>query len=54
MLLPIHSRWAWGIGGACLVLVVGVEVFASGVAWMKFDLPLVEPWREIPMQRSKD
>ncbi len=35
--IPIHSRWAWGIGTACLVLVAGVEVTRMGVAWMKFD-----------------
>ncbi|MEP7151296.1 MAG: tetratricopeptide repeat protein [Nitrospira sp.] len=35
--IPIHSRWAWGIGAACLVLVTGVEVARLGVAWMKFD-----------------
>jgi hypothetical protein len=35
--IPIHSRWTWGIGVACLVLVVGVEVTRLGVAWMKFD-----------------
>lgn len=35
--IPIHSRWAWGIGAACLVLVAGVEVTRLGVAWMKFD-----------------
>ncbi len=35
--IPIHSRWAWGIGAACLVLVAGVEVTRMGVAWMKFD-----------------
>lgn len=35
--IPIHSRWAWGIGAACLVLVAGAEVTRMGVAWMKFD-----------------
>ncbi|MBP6605868.1 MAG: O-antigen ligase family protein [Nitrospira sp.] len=35
--IPIHSRWVWGIGAACLVLVAGVEVTRMGVAWMKFD-----------------
>lgn len=35
--IPIHSRWAWGIGAACLVLVAGVEVTRMGVAWMMFD-----------------
>ncbi len=35
--ISIHSRWAWGIGAACLVLVAGVEVTRLGVAWMKFD-----------------
>lgn len=36
--IPIHSRWAWGIGAACLVLLAGVEVTRLGVAWMKFDV----------------
>ncbi len=35
--IPIHSRWAWGIGAACLVLVAGVEVTRLGVAWMTFE-----------------
>ncbi len=35
--ISIHSRWAWGIGAACLVMVAGVEVTRLGVAWMKFD-----------------
>ncbi len=35
--MPIHSRWVWGIGAACLVLVAGVEVTRMGVAWIKFD-----------------
>lgn len=35
--IPIHSRWAWGIAAACLVLVAGAEVTRMGVAWMKFD-----------------
>jgi len=35
--VPIHSRWAWGIGAACLVLVAGAEVTRMGVAWIKFE-----------------
>ncbi len=35
--MSTHSRWAWGIGAACLVLVVGVDVTRMGVAWMTFD-----------------
>ncbi|MCS6319959.1 MAG: O-antigen ligase family protein, partial [Nitrospira sp.] len=35
--MSTHSRWAWGIGAACLVLVAGVDVTRMGVAWMTFD-----------------
>lgn len=35
--MPIHPRWAWGIGAACLLMIAGMEVTRMGVAWMKFD-----------------
>ena len=35
--MSTHSRWAWGIGATCLVLVAGVDVTRMGVAWMTFD-----------------
>ena len=35
--LPIRSRIMWGIGGACLLLVVSMQVVRSGVAWMMFE-----------------
>ena len=35
--VPIRSRWAWGIGVAVLLLVVGLDLMRLGMAWMTFD-----------------
>lgn len=35
--VPIRSRWAWGIGLAGLLLLVGLDVIRLGMAWMMFD-----------------
>jgi tetratricopeptide (TPR) repeat protein len=35
--IPVRSRLAWGIGGACVLLMVSTEVVRLGVAWMTFE-----------------
>lgn len=35
--VPIRSCLAWGIGTACVLLLVGMEVIRLGMAWMTFE-----------------
>ena len=35
--IPIQSRPLWGMGAACLLLLVGAEVSRLGMAWLTFD-----------------
>lgn len=35
--IPVRSRLAWGIGGACVLLLISMEIIRLGVAWMIFD-----------------
>jgi len=36
-IIPVRSRMAWSVGGACAVLFVTMEVIRLGVAWMTFE-----------------
>ncbi|ULA61967.1 MAG: TPRREGION domain-containing protein [Nitrospira sp.] len=35
--VPVRSRWVWGIGTTCLLLLGSVEVIRPAMAWMIFD-----------------
>ena len=52
--LPIRSRLVWGIGAACLLLLVGMEVGRLGMAWMLFDRLRAGPGQGRPVQRSRN
>ena len=36
-ILPVRSRLAWSVGGACALLFVAMEIIRLGVAWMTFE-----------------
>ncbi|HNP82468.1 MAG TPA: O-antigen ligase family protein [Nitrospira sp.] len=35
--IPIRSRFVWGMSAACVLLLVGAEVSRLGMAWLTFD-----------------
>jgi Tfp pilus assembly protein PilF len=35
--IPVRSRLAWGIGGACVLLIISAAIVRLGVAWMTFE-----------------
>lgn len=51
--IPVRSRVAWGVGGACVLLLISMEIIRLGVAWMIFDSASRQAMAGEPMAATK-